>query len=339
MSSSSDSASGSAAPAHPEAAAFLARGQDLEQKATAPADLTPALASYDAAITLLRALPVTSLAARRDLAIALMHRGHAIHRQGDPTHIPAAVAAHREATTLLSGFSVTPDATTSPELAFNHRLNLAGSWVNVATLTLADTTASHRLTHAREAATQALALLTADQFSHTHAAAAELTLLAHRAHCDILGQLIPAVSDAELTRDLISEASDTVDAALSLARHCEQNGARHFRPLAARLYHFGAQLYRIYQPHFLAEFLVEHLDPEQSPGAVADDPVLYAIAEESINHALQSLQSPQFFDATRPAAARQLDTSRDLKTVSSRLATLRETHVPQPTISTTTTIT
>ncbi len=334
MSSPSDSS----APAHPEAAAFLARGQAIEQKAAAPADLVDALRAYDAAITILRAIPV-SPASLRDLAVTLMHRGNALHRAGDATHFTAALAAHREATELLNRFPLSPDASTPPEVAFNHRLNLAGSWLNVATLTLADTTVEHRLTHARHAATQALTLLSTDNLSHAHAAAAELTLLAHRAHCDILGQIIPAVADAELQRDLISEGSDTVEAGLALARHCEQNGARHFRPLAHRLYHFGAQLYRIYQPHFLAEFLIEHLDPEQSPGAVADDTVLYAIADEAIANTLQSLQSPRFFDATRPQAARQLDTSRDLKAVAARLATLRTTHVPQPTISTTTTIT
>ncbi len=53
--------------------------------------------------------------------------------------------------------------------------------------------------------------------------------------------------------------SDLVDDALALIRHWAARGEHSFQPLAVRFFHYGTQLYRFHQPHFLAEFIQENL--------------------------------------------------------------------------------
>lgn len=329
MSSSPDSAPVPVALAHPAAAALLAQGQEFFNRATTPLDRTEALKFYQAALDLLGKLPA-SPTVDRDRAVVLMNYGHAAHQIGSRISLGIAETSHRQATELLARFPTAPDATTTPEAAFTNRLNLAGSWINVATVALANQFVDQHFSRAREATTHALEILALDNLPEQHPAAAELSLLARRARCDALGQLIGAVSDPGLARDLADEGGDIVDDGLALVRLWEQRGLLHFRPLAPRLYHFGAQLYRFHQPHFLAEFLLEHLDPDQSPGATPTDPALYAIAEEALAAALQALRAPRIIRADDPATARQVETLRSLQSASQRLAELRRLHVPPP---------
>jgi hypothetical protein len=233
----------------------LNHGNALQRLAT-PESLTAALAAYDAALALLAASDFAAdPAAQNTRGAAYINRGHALHRQGTPDTLAAAVDSHRAAVAVLEKLPLAPSETTSPEAAFSHRLNLAGAWMNLAHTLLDSADLAQRHSAARDATTQALALLDLDDLPLAHPAAAELSLLARRARCDALGHLIFAVSDPALARDLADEAGDIVDDGLALVRQWEQRGLPHFRPLAARLYHFGAQLYRFHQPHFLGSSL------------------------------------------------------------------------------------
>jgi hypothetical protein len=258
-----------------------------------------------------------------------LNRAHALHRQATPPAISSAIESHRQSIAVLENLA---SATAIPaEDALNRRVNLAAGCMHLANAHLDDSAARDHHLQARTVALRALRLLEPENLPTAHPAIAEITLLSHRAHCDAVGQLFYATDDEELLRGLTEEASDSVDDALALARHWEQQSVQNLRPIAARIYHFGAQFYRLKQPHFLAEFLLEHLDPAQTPGAVPDDPMLYAIAEEAVAYAQQALQTTRVFDATQPAAVRQLETSRDLKAVTARLAELRAQHLPAPT--------
>ncbi len=313
------------------AVAHLNHGNTLQQLAT-PAALSASVLAYDAAIALLSSPDFAAQpAAQNTCGAAWINRGHAFHRQSAPEALTAAVESHRSAIAVLQTLPLDPSEATTPEAVFNHRLNLAGAWMNLANTLLDSPALARRYPAAREAATHALDLISRDDLPSQHPAAAEISLLARRARCDALGHLIFAVSDPELARDLTEEAGDLIDDGLALVRQWEQRGLPHFRPLAARLYHFGAQLYRLRQPHFLAEFLLENLDPAQNPGTTPADPNLLAIADEAVATALQSLRAPRLIRADDPATQRQVETLRALQAAQLRLAELRATYVPPTT--------
>ena len=313
------------------AIAHLNHGNTLQQLAS-PASLTTSVAAYDAAITLLTSPDFAAQpAAQNTCGAAWINRGHALHRQGTADALAAAVDSHRAAIAVLQTLPLDPSPSTTPEAVFNHRLNLAGAWMNLANALLDSPALARRHSASREAATQALDVISRDDLPSQHPAAAEISLLARRARCDALGHLIFAVSNPELARDLTEEAGDLIDDGLALIRQWEQRGMPHFRPLAARLYHFGAQLYRLRQPHFLAEFLLEQLDPEKSSDATPADSNLHAIADEAVATTLQALRAPRMIRAEDPSTQRQVETLRALQAAELRLAELRRNHVPAAT--------
>ena len=310
------------------AVAHMNRGNALQKILTAES-LPAAVAAYDQAIAIFRAPPLGATASGQNaLGAAWMNRGHALHRQATPEAIAEAAHSHRQAIMILQELPLNPGDDTPVEAALNHRLNLAGAWVNLASVLLASPALPERFHLAREASAQTIGIVSADDLASQHPVAAELSLLGRRARCDALGQLLPAAPDTATTEALAAEASDIVDDGLALARLWEQRGVSQFRPLSARLYHFGAQLYRLNQPHFLAEFLLEHLDPAQSPGATPDDPTLHAIAAETIAATLRTLRAPRMIREADAATLRQVDTLRDLQAAEQRLAALRQAHLP-----------
>ncbi len=310
------------------ALAHLNHGNTLQQLAT-PAALTASVLAYDAAIALLSSPEFAAQpAAHNTCGAAWINRGHAFHRQSTPEALAAAAASHRSAIAVLQTLPLDPSEATTPEAVFNHRVNLAGAWMNLANTLLDSPALARRYSAAREAATHSLEVISRDDLPSQHPAAAEIALVARRTRCDALGHLIFAASDPELARDLTDEAGDLIDDGLALVRQWEQRGLPHFRPLAARLYHFGAQLYRLRQPHFLADFLLENLDSDQNPGATPGDPHLHALADEAIAAALQTLRAPRIIRADDPATQRQVETLRALQAAELRLAELRAAHVP-----------
>ncbi|MCX6955190.1 MAG: hypothetical protein NTV51_23805 [Verrucomicrobia bacterium] len=317
---------------HNLAVAHMNRGNALQKIASAES-VSASVLAYDETIALLRTPPLNeNPVVQNTLGAAWMNRGHALHRLGTAESVAGAVESHRAAIAVLQALPLAPAAGVPTEAILNHRLNLAGAWMNLANTLLDSASLAERHVLARDATTQSLALVDADDLVHVHPVAAELSLLARRARCDALGQLIFAVSDPALSQELAAEAGDIVDDGLALVRFWEQHEVPHFRPLGARLYHFGAQLYRINQPHFLAEFLLEHLDPAQSPGANPADPALLATATEAIAAALQPLRAARFVRADDPGTLRQVETLRSLQAAEQRLAEFRQAHLPPTTV-------
>ena len=105
----------------------------------------------------------------------------------------------------------------------------------------------------------------------------------------------------DLTEDWIATATDTVEEALALERHWSRNrkGVAPLRVLALELFQLGLEVYRACQPHFLAEFILESVDPEVSPGAPSDDPAFQQAAALALHLALN--------ESARRAAAATLD--------------------------------
>ncbi|MGZ0656796.1 hypothetical protein ACWPKO_05905 [Coraliomargarita sp. W4R53] len=115
--------------------------------------------------------------------------------------------------------------------------------------------------------------------------AAQISINAQRALCQAYGFRLYKM-DGMLAESFYQEATDIADAGLELIRYWEHRGMHHLRPLAHRFFRLGEQLYRIRQPRFLAEFLLDQLDPERSEGALYPDHEMMAIAHQSLEEAI-----------------------------------------------------
>ncbi len=233
----------SAAPLRDLGVAWMNRGHALMLRDD-DVSLVAALAAYNEAIALLRRLPSGENPSwANSLGAALMNRGQLLHRLHGVDRAAVALAAFDEAAAILR--ELPADDNPWP------RRNLTGTLVNRANLLLDLTQFANAAGFAREA------LVFIAPHEQRDATDADLALKARRALADALGQLLVAPGADQET--LAREASDLVDDALALARFWAGRGEQAFASLALRFFHYGTQLYRIHQPHFLAEFIRENL--------------------------------------------------------------------------------
>lgn len=292
--------------------AWMNRGNVLQRRET-PEALRAAEEAYVQAIRLLEILPLDREPGfANSLGAAWLNRGRALHRGGNLEAVTAAADAYAKAISYLRPLPLDENPC--------FRLNLAGAYMNRANVLVAfgDPT---RTAEARLAAKEALVLVAGGERSEP--VFADLGLKARRAQCDAIGQLFShPTPDSNLT-ELRSEASDAVDEGLALAREWDQRGLPAFRPLAARLFRYGVRLYARFQPHFVAEFIIENVDPEASPGAFGGNPDFLAIAAEGIDLARAVLNQSGMITPETADAARLLETSQALTATETRLHELR----------------
>ncbi len=298
--------------------AWMNRGNALLKHST-PDSLGAAVAAYDQAIALFAALPIADHPTwGNTLGAAWMNRGNALLRQGADA-LPAAVQSYRRAIAVLE-----PLATSGERWL---RLNLAASWMNLANALLLPAPADPQA--ARTAARHALSLVAPAETADP--VAADIGLKARRALGEAIGRLIVAPeTDFAGADQLADETGEVVDSGLSLARHWETQGLRHYREIATRLYHLGAHLYLAHQPHFLIEFLLEHLDPERQPGAQADDAGLHDFVARFIPHALATLRTRPLIGLPPEARQRLQETIAELEESGPTFAALRHQHLRTP---------
>lgn len=285
--------------------AWMNRGHEFMLR-NDPASLAAALGAYNEAIAVLRKLPLAEHPAwANSLGAALMNRGHLLHRLHGVNQATLALAAFDEAVVLLHPLVTEIEKPESKIENFWPRRNLAGTRLNRANLLLD----LHRFAEGSSSARAALALVVA--FEQTELVDADLALKARRTVCDAIGRVIaePGADQDALAR----EASDLVDEALALTRHWADRGENVFQPLALRLFRYGAQLYRLHQPHFLAEFIRENAPPSDAERCV--------IAVEIIDAALAD-RPRAFLTVGDPASERHLQTGRDLAGVRAQLAAI-----------------
>lgn len=244
-------------------AGWMNRGDALTRLGS-PEQLREALASYDRALHELSLLPQTA-AVRNRTGVAWLNR--ALTAEALPDHMES-LANLAHAVGLL-------DAPVDEV----QRQTLSAVCLNQSRLLLA----SEELLLALEAARKALELARAGE--QEDLVSAEIALKARHRACLALAILIekPGPRGSE---DWIAETTDTVEEALSLIRGWEQRGCREFRPLAHDFFAFGLRIYRVCQPHFLGEFLLDSLDPVRSPGAPVDDRFMHGIAVENLREAM-----------------------------------------------------
>ena len=158
-----------------------------------------------------------------------------------------------------------------------------------------------------------------------HPAPAEMALQARH----LLAHALCAWLDSSrkgpgVAEDWIGDATDTVEDALAVERHWEQRGIEALRPLAGDLFELGLHVYRVCQPHFFADFLVESMDPEMSPGAPFADPRFQAAAARSLQQAVNETAQRAASATLDPAEMeKQQKILRTLKAADQRLAELQ----------------
>jgi hypothetical protein len=271
------------------------------------ASLAASVCTYDDAIAIFHTLPLENDSTLcNQCGAAWLNRGRALQLRRDTSHLAAAISSHERAIALLCTLPENGPAC--------YARNLAGAWLNLADALLGTTTPDSD-TRARAAARTAIRDATSRE--ETDPEFADLGLKARRALVEALGRLLVTARDDPFACDaLAAEASDAIDDGLALARRWETRGHRFLRPVAARLFRFGAQLYRIHQPHFLAEFVLENL----APTAIADDTDFQAIARDSLAAARAELDRPRLLHIGDRESERIADLARELAAAERQLA-------------------
>jgi len=233
--------------------------------------LAAAMTSYEEAIDVLRALPMDADPRYpRRLAMAYQNRALALQLRGHEEDAAAAATAFADALVVLDH---------EYSAGIEDRDYLRGVvWLNLSNLH-AGSEASDAPVAAREAAVRALACV-ADAESQD-IQAANVGLRARHALCRLCATSLSQMTDQTASMpDDVHEATDAVDDGLTLVRAWERRGVEIFRGVAFDLFRFGARVYALYQPQFLAEFIGENMDPAQSsPGYVADPDMTLAAHE------------------------------------------------------------
>jgi hypothetical protein len=287
----------------------------------APETLREAVRIFDEAIELRGRLPVAQVPGfRYGLAAGWINRGDALARLGGPENLADAVRSYTTAIDLLKERPAGDDGT------FITRLGIA--WLNRGIAlemqniepAAAEAVLSYR--NAMDAAEQALPLLAESESKIP--AAAEAGLKARHVLCQaITGILRGTAPDIAIEPDLIDKITDTVEGALGLTQTWENAGDPSFRPMATGFFHLGALVYERHQPHFLAEYFLEHLDPYCMEWPTPVSQTWLAIAQESLSRARQELRISDFASLATPEGTRRVEILNEMQAAETRIQTLR----------------
>lgn len=255
------------------AAGLINRGEALSMLGDAE-NAAEAVKSHSEAIELLQLLPPDGNALHlKRLAIAWINRGVALEIQGDAPALAEAVSSFQKAIDLLENSPHAAD----PQFAFV----MAGARINHGN-TLLRSSGDSAAPAACESAEKALSLL-AGSDPRDQAAAGAGFKARHVLCRSLVAMLAAAPPGDESTRlDLTGRITDAVEEGLRMQRDWEKAGVTAFRPLATQLFQVGTLVYERSQPQFLADFLLDYLDPERPTCIVPVDKAWLAFADESL---------------------------------------------------------
>jgi tetratricopeptide (TPR) repeat protein len=239
-----------------------------------PTDLTAAVRSFDEAIVHLQKLPLEEDSQYRGrLALAWMNRSLALRAQGTPESLHAALLSLDHGKTVIAE-SVTAQLPVNTALLPTLLINRAALLLEVS---------PPRMLEALVVTAETLTLCQPTE--HLNLQAAEIGLKARHIFCRAVAMLLetPPV-DTSRADDWIMQATDKVDEAMHLtARWESQREAGPFHALRHELFRYGCNLLLAYQPHFMAEFLLDVLDPEQGSPLLAKADDLYQVGLEALD--------------------------------------------------------
>lgn len=303
------------------AAAWMNRADALTRMASEE-NLKKALESYDEAFIQLGALkPDSHNLYHNRLATAWMNRGMTAQALGSEEGRATAIASYDKAIDTLNEAGLADQPV--------HKRTLAAAFLNKGLLGFSAEAAA--LTHSRECANSALDLLS--EMDDKDLVSADISLRARHLICRVMaGQMEGQSIETLLKNDVVTEASDIVDEAMSLARLWESRGLPHFRPVVNEIFQFGSRLYLGCQPHFLSEFLLENLDPEKSQDAISTSPDLHKIASEGVWFAALELEKALKASEGNPSErnGKLAQLLEELRATDQRLAALREQYLQGP---------
>jgi tetratricopeptide (TPR) repeat protein len=265
-----------------------------------------AVEAFDHAIEILEKLPYEQVPMFRwRLGLAWSNRGLIVEARDEALH------SFNQSIAILEAGEDMPALMTGAAAIVNRARALAGGQDFIPAL------ADCRLALAKLASAE-----------REHPQAAQFGLIARHVLAKILCTWLDEGQQGEpLEADWISTTTDTVEEALELERLWEQRGLPHFRPIALELYALGLRVYRVCQPHFLAEFLLEGIDPDSSPGAPANDPNFIQVAAAELQLAMSETVERAASTTLEPEKAeKQRKILQQLKYAESRLSEL----VPPP---------
>ncbi len=224
-------------------------------------DVAGAEAALRQAIDVLTPLAATGDAAARNLASAWSNLGVLRLEAGEPT---AALEAHREALVWLRPVAAKGGVAGA--------LDVAARLTNLAQAADAAGEFAEALAAGREALQLISKTTGGDTVQRTG-----LWLRAAHGLCVALGGQLSARPDAAERAAWIDEAGDVLERALAeFAAIKPGTGADEAAAPAARLYGYGAWLYRTHRPRHLTAFLLAHLDATETRAKVAAEAVVAA---------------------------------------------------------------
>lgn len=283
-------------------AAWMNRGVGLmhlddpkDAPESAAARLADAAKSLERAVSVLEPLAAAQPMAQRNLASTWANLGILRTRLHDAA---GAADAHRQAVTLFRPIAA--------EGGVRESFELAARLFNLGQACGAAAEPEAALAAGREALAIISALPTDDP------QIVELGLRARHALCVILGGLLAAgrAKAADPMRAArLEEAGDLVEDGLAALRGRGEL-PEGLATAGARLYEFGAWLYRTQQPQFLGEFLLDHLD---------DGNARMSIAAAAVQVARQAMVQSDFTATLGGDMDRMLDLLQDLGAVETRL--------------------
>ncbi|MCE0497676.1 MAG: hypothetical protein LV481_07000 [Methylacidiphilales bacterium] len=292
------------------AGGWMNRGDALARLG-AKEHLAESVKSYDEALGLLRTLPLDedSLYPRR-LAIAWINRGFARQKGDSPADVTEAIRCFREALAVLED---------SPAAAIaDPGLLRAGALINLAEALLK--TSNQPVAEALSPARQALALIKITE--RTDATSAEAGFKARHVLCRAIAA--KSSDGKSIPPELTEEATHAVDEGLALARHWEERGEGRFRELAEDLFRFGCRIYPTGQPRFLAEFILENLDPKKAGSILPLNRDMHEAAVAALWNALREIQRAGFPLPSTPRFEQLLENLQRLRVTEERLEELRQ---------------
>ncbi len=265
-----------------------------------------ALASYTEALKWFAEIPApVSPADTNMIGAAYMNRGLTAHRLGEPAAIEAALGDFHRALELLQSLPLDDNPW--------FRINRAAAGMNLANALLSRSSSLQDFLNARSLAQMSIVIVASLETSRLDAA--EIGLKSRRAFCDATGQILPRAGALGFSeRALATEATDVVEAGLAVARHWRAQGQ--YNPeVTTRLFHFGAQVYRRHQPHFLAEYIEENLSlaPDLAQPVNGQATLWHQIALDVIVAAQSDLRQSGYYIAGEPDSERRLATAQELQ--------------------------
>ncbi len=171
-------------------------------------------------------------------------------------------------------------------------------------------------------AEEALALCRAAE--RTDLLAAEVGLKARHVFCHAVAILLesPPV-DTKRADDWIMQATEQVEEAMQLSAVWAGQGHA-FHALRQELFRYGCRMYLAYQPHFMAEFVLDVLDPERGSPLLADAGDLHAAATESLSMAGEVLKRRGPLDFGLKGVDRLIDVVQSLTQAAERVKKLSQ---------------